>query len=286
MFEAEGVVTVDGRGAGNVTVSFALAGRKRLPFGRDVPAPVRTDKLGRFAQSGFVDGLTYAATAGATGVTFQPLRVVFDAQRPRVALSGTAATFAASGVVRQPPGLVQRGKPPGIADVTITFMRSAGRPDRPVPPPVTTTADGTWRQAGFQRDGVYLAVPTRAGLAFSPPSVTVRPGASVEVTGSSNVFSAGGRVTTAGGAVEPGVTIRFSRTSGNGPVPAPVTTDGAGAFMQSGFDRASRYHVAPSKRGQTFDPPSQEIAFRPNALPVLRADFQRHTNLVVTGQVL
>lgn len=286
MFDAEGVVTVDGRGAANVTVSFALAGRKRLPFGRDVPTPVRTDKLGRFIQGGFVDGLTYAAAASAAGVTFRPARVTFDATRSRVALTGTAATFTASGVVRQPPGLLQRGKPPGIGGVNITFVRTAGRLDLQVPAPVTTAADGTWRQAGFQRDGVYLAVPAKAGLAFTPPTVDLRPGASVEVTGSSSVFSVGGRVTTAGGAVEPGVTVRFTRTSGSGPVPAAVTTDGAGAFVQSGFDRASRYRVTPSKRGRTFDPPSREVAFATNALPVRRAEFQRRTNLVVTGQVL
>ena len=286
MFEAEGVVTVDGRGAGNVTVSFALAGRKRLPIGRDIPAPVRTDKLGRFSQGGFDDGLTYVAAASAAGVTFRPTRVSFDAQRPRVALTGTAATFDAAGVVRQPPGLLERGKPPGIGGVQITFVRTAGRLDRPVPSPVTTAVDGRWRQVGFQRDGVYLAVPAKAGLAFSPPSVNVRPGATVEVSGSSSVFSVGGRVTTAGGAVESDVTVRFTRTSGTGPVPAAVTTDGAGAFAQSGFDRASRYRVTPSKRGQVFEPPSRDVAFAANALPVRRADFERRTNLVVTGQVL
>ena len=201
-------------------------------------------------------------------------------------MTGTTATFDAAGVVRQPPGLLDRGKPPGIGGVQITFVRTAGRLDRPVPPPVTTAADGTWRQAGFQRDGVYLAVAAKAGLAFIPPSVNLRPGASVEMTGSSSVFSVGGRVTTAGGAVESDVTIRFTRTSGSGAVPAAVTTDGAGAFMQSGFDRASRYRVTPSKRGQAFDPPSREVAFAPNALPVRRADFERRTNLVVTGQVL
>jgi hypothetical protein len=286
MFEAEGSVTVDGRAAGNVTVSFAVTGRRRLPFGREVPAPVRTDKRGRFIRGGFVDGLTYAATASAPGVTFRPARVTFDVDDPRVALTGTVATFSASGVVREPPGLLQRGKPPGIGGVSMTFVRIAGRSDRPVPAPVTTAADGTWRQTGFQLDSVYLAVPAKSGLAFNPPTVALRPGASVEVTGSSSVFSIGGRVTTAGGAVEPGVTLRFTRTSGVGSLPAAVTTDGAGAFMQFGFDRTSRYRVTPSKRGQTFDPSSHEVAFAPNALPVRRADFQRRTNLVVTGQVL
>jgi hypothetical protein len=69
-------------------------------------------------------------------------------------------------------------------------------------------------------------------------------------------------------------------------VPAAITTDGAGSFLRTGLDRATGYRVTPSKRGQTFDPPSHDVAFAANALPMLRADFQRHTDLVVHGQIL
>ncbi len=69
-------------------------------------------------------------------------------------------------------------------------------------------------------------------------------------------------------------------------MPAGVTTDGAGSFSQSGFDRASRYRATPQKRGLVFDPASRDLGFTPGALPVVRADFARHTNLVVVGQVL
>ena len=286
LFQVSGTVTVGGRPANNVAVSFGVAGRRKLPRARGVPAPVRTDKRGRFVQDGFLDTLTYAASATAPGISFQPPKATFDAQNRQLRFRGTTETFTATGVVRMPPALLQRGKPPGIPGVEITFVRVAGRTDLPVPAPVTTAADGTWQQRGFPLNSMYTAVASKSGLGFSPPSVTVRPDVSSEFVGTSNVFSVVGRIETAGGAAEPGVTVRFDRIAGAGAVPAASTTDGAGTFVQTGFDRASRFRVTPQKRGVVFDPTNRDVAYTRGAFPTVFANFERRTNLVVIGQVL
>ena len=285
LFQVSGSVTIGGRAANNVAVAFAVAGRRK-PLGRGIPPAVRTDKRGRFVQDGFVETATYVASASAQGVSFKPPTVTFDAQNRQIRFRGTTETFMATGVVRMPPSLLQRGKPPGIPDVEITFLRVAGRADVPVPAPVTSAADGSWQQRGFQVNSMYTAVASKPGLGFSPYSVTVRPNVSSEFVGTSNVFSVVGRIETAGGAAEPGATIRFDRITGSGAVPASVTTDGAGTFVQAGFDRGSRFRVTPGKRGVVFEPSNREVAFASGALPTVVANFQRRTNLVVVGQVL
>jgi hypothetical protein len=285
VFEAEGVVVINGRPAGHVSVSFSAGGRKG-PLARTAPPAVLTDKLGRWVQDGFVDGVTYAATASVPGVTFSPPRVPLDVRRHQVRLQGTAATFAASGVARTAPLIATPGKPPGIPGVTVAFMRVAGRADVAVPAPVVTAADGTWTQSGFQVGTTFQAVPSKAGLGFVPASVEIRAGVSSEFTGASNVFVVEGRVATAGGAPERAVTIGFERIAGAGVVPLAVTTDGAGNFIQSGFDRSSRYRVTPRKASETFVPASRDVAIAANSFPGALASFERRTNLVVIGQVL
>ena len=285
-FHAAGVVDVDGRPAGNVVVTFDAVEPKRAVVGRRPPVPpaVRTDKLGRFAQDGFANGTAYTVTATAPGVSFEAQR--FDAEHSALRLHGTTSTFSASGVVRVAQLIAGTGKPPGVDGVTITFVRTAGRADRPVPAGVVTGADGTWRQDGFQVGVSFDAVPAKPGFAFAPAAVAVDARASSELTASSSVFTVSGRVTTLGAAVEAGVTITFARTSGSGAVPGPVTTDGTGSFSQGGFDRATHYRVTPTKPGITFDPASRDVAFAANSLPILGASFVRRTNLAVDGQVL
>lgn len=51
-----------------------------------------------------------------------------------------------------------------------------------------------------------------------------------------------------------GVTMTFSRISGNGNVPAPVTTGSGGIWSQTGFEAGTTYRVTPSNTGYTFNP--------------------------------
>lgn len=60
-------------------------------------------------------------------------------------------------------------------------------------------------------------------------------------------FSSIGMVTVSGQSLA-GVTIYFSRVSGNGSIPAPVVTDATGKWSQTGFDETTRY-IAYAKLG-------------------------------------
>jgi hypothetical protein len=285
-FQVSGVVTVQGRPAANVVVSFAVATKLAPTVRRQAPAAVRTDKLGRFVQSGFSAGVSYVAAASSVGVTFAPAQMAVDAAHATARFEGTVATFAATGVVRVAAVIHGTGKPPGIPGVQISFMRTSGRLDLPVPTPVVTDATGVWHQHGFQVGASYNAAASKLGLGFSPTVAEVRADVSSEFTGSSSTFGASGRITTLGAAPDPLVTIQVTRISGNGAVPAATATDGAGAYSVTGLDRGSRYRITPLKPGATFDPPSHDVAFAPNSFPVVLASFTRVTNLVVTGQVL
>src|SRR3954453_23366802 len=285
-FQASGVVTVNGRPAGNVLVSFALAGKPSSRLRERAPGAVRTDKLGRFVQTGFADGVSYLAVASSAGVTFSPAKATLDATHASLRFQGTVATFAASGVVRVVEVIQGPGKPPGIPGVQISFMRVAGRLDLPAPAPVVTDANGGWQQAGFQGGRSYLAMATKTGMAFAPPTVEVRADVSSVFTGGSSTFGASGRIVTLGGAPDADVVIHVDRTSGTGAVPTATATDGAGAYTLAGLDRSSHYRITPRKPGATYDPASRDVSFAANSFPVVAASFTRTTNLVVTGQVL
>src|SRR5664279_3670664 len=123
MFQANGVVAINRRPAANVLVSFTLSvpGRPpqaaRLEPRRRVPPPVHTDKLGRWVQDGFLDGVEYVATVSAPGITFTPARAPLDTDHQQLLAESTTGTFAASGVARVPALLNEPGKPPGIPGV-------------------------------------------------------------------------------------------------------------------------------------------------------------------------
>jgi subtilisin family serine protease len=67
-----------------------------------------------------------------------------------------------------------------------------------------------------------------------------------------------GRVTSMGYGLA-GVTVYFARISGNGAVPAPVTTDAQGKWRQTGFDTESHYFVYPKLGNYVFTPRSREF---------------------------
>ena len=111
---------------------------------------MQTDKLGRWVQDGFLDGVEYVATVSAPGITFSPAQAPLDTNHHQLLAEGTTVTFAACGVARVPALLNEPGKPPGIRRVQVSFLQFAGRADIPIPPPVITETDGTWQQPGFQ----------------------------------------------------------------------------------------------------------------------------------------
>src|SRR6478752_6365126 len=104
MFQADGVVMINGRPGVNAMVTFAASpkpGRIDVASrGRAVPPSVLTDKLGRWVQDGFADGIEYLATTTALGVIFRPDRSPLDVNRTHLRTQGTAATFSATGVAR------------------------------------------------------------------------------------------------------------------------------------------------------------------------------------------
>src|SRR5690349_5531834 len=128
-FQASGVVTVNGRPAASVQVSFGVAAKSSPRLRALAPPAVHTDKLGRFVQTGFSDTVSYVAVASSPGVTFSPTQATLDATHASLRFQGTIATFAASGVVRAIQLIQSPGKPPGIPGVQISFMRVAGRLD-------------------------------------------------------------------------------------------------------------------------------------------------------------
>jgi C1A family cysteine protease len=94
-------------------------------------------------------------------------------------------------------------------------------------------------------------------------AITITSMACASVVGASGYFTIGaiptfgaqGKITTS----DPtrgiaGVTMTFSRVSGNGTVPAPVTTLTDGTWSQTGFRQGTTYRVTPSLKGYTFSP--------------------------------
>lgn len=56
-----------------------------------------------------------------------------------------------------------------------------------------------------------------------------------------------------------GVTMTFTRVSGNGNLPQPAKTDENGNWKQSGFELGTTYRVTPSLADYVFDPPSMDF---------------------------
>ncbi|HYP27020.1 MAG TPA: SBBP repeat-containing protein [Blastocatellia bacterium] len=60
----------------------------------------------------------------------------------------------------------------------------------------------------------------------------------------------------------PGVTVTFTRVSGTGALPAPVTTNAFGNWSQTGFEFGTTYRATPAKRRFTFAPTSTDFSAR------------------------
>ncbi|HYP25781.1 MAG TPA: BACON domain-containing carbohydrate-binding protein [Blastocatellia bacterium] len=97
--------------------------------------------------------------------------------------------------------------------------------------------------------------------------------------GGATTFSASGTVTlAAGGSPLQFVRLTFTRISGSGAIPAPVTTDASGNWSQSGFETGSTYRVTPSKKRFTFTPASRDFSAASTSL-----NFTGSKNADTTG---
>jgi M6 family metalloprotease-like protein len=70
---------------------------------------------------------------------------------------------------------------------------------------------------------------------------------------------ASGKVVNDGGVGISEVTMTFTKVSGSGSLPAPVKTDTAGNWTQSGFGAGTTYKVTPKKADYTFKPASSKF---------------------------
>jgi len=121
---------------------------------------------------------------------------------------------------------------------------------------------------GFSQDVVYRIRPQRLpGDTFTsaidtlrfPPGVINVSDQNFQITIPKYVASGRVRTSTRGTGLA-NVTITFSLESGTGPVPATVTTNALGEWLQRGFEIGARYKATPSKGDFQFTPGSREIS--------------------------
>ena len=188
-------------------------------------------------------------------------------------------------------GRVTRANGSGVSGVALTFARNLGSGS--LPGSVVTGADGHWSQSGFETLTSYIVNLSRPGFTFQPAAATFSGARSdLNFEGLTDPFSYGGKVTTPlqdpnTGLTRPvgigGVETIFSRASGPGRVPVPVTTDSSGRWSQSGFEGDTTYGARPFKQGFDFNPSSGE--FR-NVKPTSELNFEaRVTTFAVSGKV-
>ncbi len=145
-----------------------------------------------------------------------------------------------------------------VAGVTITFTRVLG--EGAIPAAAQTDAGGNWSQTGFRAGTVYRVTPSRAGMVFNPATRdAANTIADLGFQATFDPFAAGGRVITTFGAPVAGVTLNFSRVSGNGELPAPAQTGANGDWSRTGFRAGTTYRVTPSRSDLVFIPPSHDF---------------------------
>ena len=225
------VTAPDNTGLAGVTLTFT-----RLSGTGDVPPATQTDANGNWSQTGFQDGTTYRVTPSKTNCTFAPTFLDASGASNNLNFVGTSTVFSASGAA--PFG------------TTLTFTRVSGNGN--LPNPVVADASGNWSQSGFQLGTTYRVTPSKPGSTFTPTSRDFN-GARNDLNFIS-IFGLAGRVTAPDNTGLAGVTLTFTRLSGNGDVPAPVQTDANGNWSQAGFQDGTTYRVTPSKTNCTFTP--------------------------------
>ncbi len=282
-----GVYTATGRITNNtvpvpgVTVAFA-----RPTGGGVAPAAVTTDVNGVWSQTGFVNGIFYSATPSKPGRIFVPAALTFRTSDEATALDFEATCPATpiafgqtlSGTIAATD--CRAADDPAVSADRYVFMGSALAP---VAISMSSTAFDTFLVL-YGPDGTLLAtnddsggstnsrIPAESGFFFELPqsgqyiieATPLAPGLTgaytINVTASNAGFEVFGFVTSDGTSGIPGVTLSFSRVSGNGPLPGPTTTDSDGFWSRAGFAFGTTYRVRAAKSGSTFSPPFQDFA--------------------------
>ena len=188
---------------------------------------------GKWTKSGLSG--TVMATPKKDGWTFSPASCAVDGAASDVDFTGT---YAVSGRVTGSGGA-------GIADALLFLGSGFGT--------ARTASDGSWNATGLS--GNVTVTPAKAGLVFTPETVTVSgSSSSVNFTGSpaTNTYSVSGRVT--------------DSSDGNGVYAVSFTFSGGFGRAQSdvgGYWSKSELYgtvtITPSRPGWVFQPESRTV---------------------------
>ncbi len=251
------VSSTTGAGVAGVTMTFLL-----VSGSTGVPAAVQTDAQGNYSQTGFVVGTSYLVTPAKAGFNFTPSSLAFVGSSSGLNFSGAPVPFSITGRVTDSSGA-------GSSGVTLTFVRSTGSGGAPAS--VQTDPTGNYSQANFDTGSTYQVSPSKPGLAFTPVSRSFSDGSTPLNFSVVQPLNVSGKIVDGNGNGFPGITLTFT-VSGSATPPAPVQTDAAGNWQQTGFLPGFTWTITPAKPGYTFIPPS--------------ANFTASTpNLVFTGYV-
>ena len=268
-FSASGRVKV----AGNLSLSGVLMTFTRVSGTGAVPAPVSNDLNGNWSTNGFAGNTIYRVTPSRKGYVFTLASLDFSSASSGLNFIG-ANTIYGSGKVTDSAGGF------GIAGVTITFTFGS---KSQLHSTVTTDADGYYREeSGFKAGVTYRATPSKAGMTFTPASQDFNADnpalnfTAISATG----FKASGKVAGDGGPSLSGVLMTFTRVSGTGIVPPPVSTDLNGNWSSPGFAGNTVYRVTPSRKGYVFYPASLDFSSASSAL-----SFYGATTIYCSGRV-
>ncbi|HKQ77991.1 MAG TPA: carboxypeptidase regulatory-like domain-containing protein [Blastocatellia bacterium] len=245
-------------GDGGLPLSGVLMTFTRVSGAGPIPPPVFTDLNGAWLANGFAGNTIYRVTPSRKGYAFYSSSRDFSMASSALNFSGAGAIFGAGVAYDSAGGF-------GIAGVTITFTNTSTGQSHST---VTTNVDGIYRQDGLKAGVTYRAIPSKAGLTFTPTSLDFNADhphlffAAISSTG----FKASGKVVGDGGLPLSGVLMTFTRVSGAGAVPPSVFTDLNGAWLANGFAGNTIYRVTPSRKGYAFYSSSLDFSSASSAL--------------------
>ncbi len=258
-----GVVTAGGSGLSGVTMMFS-----RISGTGTIPAAVTTDGSGAWSQTGFQAGTTYRITPSKAGYTFSPEFRDFSGSSTTLNFTGTPLPPPAIAVLSPNGG--EYWKPGTSYTITWAYTSNPGSSVRIelMKNGVLKGTIATSAPIGSGGSGSYRWTISRSQTSGTDYQIRVTSTSNGAASDASDrnfsimtyiPFDVSG-VVTAGGSGLSGVTMMFSRISGTGTIPAAVTTDGSGAWSQTGFQSGTIYRVTPSKAGYTFSPAYRDFS--------------------------
>ena len=232
----------------NFTRTYSVSGRVTDQQGRGMPyVQIKfsgghyssfTDDNGYWTKTGFSGPITI--TPEAVGYTFIPGSLSVSGPTASADFTAVAISseFSVSGRVTAPGGA-------GLADVLLFLGSGFGT--------ARTASDGSWNATGLS--GNVTVTPAKAGLVFTPETVTVSgSSSSVNFTGSpaTNTYSVSGRVTDSSD--RNGVyAVSFTFSGGFG----RAQSDVGGYWSKS--ELYGTVTITPSRPGWVFQPESRTV---------------------------